>query len=627
MLETTVGQLLVNDALPEELRDYNRTLDKKGVASLYHKLATQHPEKYREVAKKLSDIARHESQRFGGFSFGLAHLQKSRAAADLRNRLAARIDQLVDDDRTDDKQREDAIVRLAGEQMNVQRDKVYDESIAEKNPLALQVLSGSKGSKVNLASIRGSDMLYVDHRDRVVPVPVLRSYAEGLTPWEYWAGSYGARKGTVELKLNTAQAGYFGKVLGQASHRLVVTDLDGDGEPDTVRGLPVETDDPDNEGALLAHDIGPYKRNTVLTPKILKHLSQKGHKRILVRSPTIGGSPDGGVYARDVGVREHGVLPGRGENPGMAAAQSLSEVLTQSSISSKHTGGVAGEGKAVSGFSYIESQVQVPKHIRGGATHSEVDGVVGKIEPAPAGGSYVYVNGEQHYVSADNPLKVKTGDRVEAGDVLSDGVPNPSHVVKHKGIGEGRRYFVKAFQQAMASGGIRAHRRNVELLARGLINHVRLTDELDRYVPEDVVPYSTLEHIYNPRTGAQTLKPSMAAGKYLEKPVLHYTIGTPLRPSVIRDLDEFGVKDVTVHNDPPPFQAEMIRGMDTLANDPDWMTRFYGSGLKKSLLRGVQRGAVSDEQGTSFVPSLARSVDFGRSGAVHKPEPGWKVLP
>jgi hypothetical protein len=90
------------------------------------------------------------------------------------------------------------------------------------------------------------------------------------------------------------------------------------------------------------------------------------------------------------------------------------------------------------------------------------------------------------------------------------------------------------------------------------------------------------------------------------------------------DLKEFGIDKVDVHDEPPPFEPEMIRGMYSLQHDPDWMTRMYGSGLKKSLLEGARRGAVSEERGTSFVPSISRSVDFGRipGGLVKSPEEG-----
>ena len=93
---------------------------------------------------------------------------------------------------------------------------------------------------------------------------------------------------------------------------------------------------------------------------------------------------------------------------------------------------------------------------------------------------------------------------------------------------------------------------------------------------------------------------------------------------MLADLKEFEIDNVDVHDEPPPFEPEMIRGMYSLQHDPDWMTRMYGSGLKKSLLEGARRGAVSEERGTSFVPSVSRSVDFGRipGGLVKSPEEG-----
>lgn len=1023
MLNTTVGQLLINEALPEDLRDYNRVLDKKGARELLRQVATQHPERYRDVSFRLSTIGRRVSQETGGYSFGLEHMRKSVAGVKTRQKVLARLQRILDNDDLDDKKRGELIVKVLGREMKPQQEAIYKEALAAKNPLAMQVLSGTRGNKMNLASILGSDLLYADHHDRPIPVPVLRSYAEGLSPEEYWAGAYGARKGIIATKFATQDAGFFGKQLNQVAHRLVVINEDYEDEEQKklLRGVPVDTDDMDNEGALLAHDVGPYKKNVVLTPKILKHLKRLGKNRILVRSAMVGGSPEGGVYARDVGVRERGYLPGRGEQVGLTAAQALclaagtkvlmasgeekaieeikagdyvlgcsvegvvrpvavlalydngeqpcvrtvfrrgtgrasglnllemtstanhkilseivvrsgqadkrlpyfrhvdvrpvgteipegkaaggdrfcaklanrfddtgleqqpyafllglmigggcysgnvgrlgfscydpelvdcikehisplefslesntpneyrlvdlthqtpkrredgswfrnrfqellrregmwgqtsgnktlplsvhrwdnpsvaallagllvtdgyviaaggigfssnsypllyaarqlmgvrfgvwgsdivcsrkakkdgtryaptyhftvnrqedvntlqhvlpvagvkrgrltkllatwnskerpaksapralgrcsrifseavgvrctydlyvahpdhlfmlanglvvsnSEPVSQGMLSTKHSGGVAGEEKAVSGFEYLNQLVQVPKRFKGGAAHARLDGTVQRIEPAPAGGTYVTVDGEQHYVGKGFKLKVKKGDTIEAGDVLSEGIPNPSEITRYKGIGEGRRYFTQAMVGAMRDAGMTVHRRNVELLARGLINHVRLTDEYQDHVPDDVIPYSTLEHTWKPRDGHVRLQPRQAVGKYLEAPVLHYTIGTKITPSMVKDFDEFGVREIVAHDQEPPFQPEMIRAMASLQHDPDWMTRMYGSNLKKGLTTAVHRGGTSEDLGTSFVPSLAKGVNFGRQpGAIVKqPGPGF----
>lgn len=290
------------------------------------------------------------------------------------------------------------------------------------------------------------------------------------------------------------------------------------------------------------------------------------------------------------------------------------------SNSMKHSGGVAGETKVMSGFDWVNSLVQVPKTFKGGAAHVTLDGTVQDVSEAPAGGHYVTVDGVRHYVGSGYALKVKKGDKVEAGDVISEGIPDPSQITKYKGIGEGRRYFIDAFRTAMKESNMRGHRRNIELLSRGLINHVRLTDEIGDFAPDDVVPYSSFAAVYKPRDGFSQVQPTRGLGQYLERPYLHYSIGTKVRPSMLKDFKEFGINAIDVHRDEPPFQPEMIRGMANLQHDPDWMTRMLGSGLKGSLLKGVHRGSTSDATGTSFVPGRARAVDFGHVGKVITPE-------
>jgi hypothetical protein len=101
---------------------------------------------------------------------------------------------------------------------------------------------------------------------------------------------------------------------------------------------------------------------------------------------------------------------------------------------------------------------------------------------------------------------------------------------------------------------------------------------------------------------------------------LHYTIGTRVTTGVQKDLDEFGIKQVHVHPEPPPFKPVMLRGITALQKDPDWATRHLGSGLEKATLDAVHRGATADAAGTSFVPALALSPNtFARTGLTK----GW----
>lgn len=628
-MKTTVGKLLLQDAVPAEFQAAAaQTLDKKGVSDLLREIAQKAPDRYREISHKLLGVAREVAFSSGANAFGLRHLTKSPSAAKLQEEFKNDFRGILADDTLSDKERNEQIIKRAGQLQEKQTEAVYQDSLKEGNPLAQQILSGARGNKTNLSTLRGSDVLYTDSQDNVLPVPVLRSYSEGLSPSEYWASTYGARKGVVAVKTGVADAGALAKLLNRVSHRLMVV---GEDDPDLVkgqlRGMPVDTDDPDNVGALLAKDVGDYKRDTPLTSGMLRRLQGKGIGRIVVRSPIVGGSAEGGIYAKDAGVREYGTLPGIGEQTGLTAAQALSEVLTQSTLGAKHTGGVSGQDKSLSGFKYIEQMISIPKTMKEGGVHAQLDGRVRKISPHPVAGNNLWIDDEPHYIPADRDLNVKLGDEVEAGDMLTDGAPNPAEIVKHKGIGEGRRYFAHAFRKVMRDSGLNAHRRNIEVLARGLINHVQLTDEYGAYSPDDVVPYSTLEKLYRPRVSSEKTPLAKAKGRYLEEPVLHYTLGTLLRPSVLAELGAHGIEEVRTHAEPPPFTPRMIRGNDSLQYDPDPLVRMYGSGLKASLLDAVHFGGTSDPGGTSFVPGLMAATDFGRKGLVRSPQPGLAPPP
>lgn len=621
-LRTTAGQILANESLPEKYRDYGRVLDGKGVSALMQQIAEEDPDAYRDVAKRLSDVGRDIAYHTGGFSFGLDSLRESPAFAKARVEMQARVDQILDDDKLSDQAKRNAVTGYLMEHQGRLEKEIFDEAKASKNPLALQVMSGSRGKPMNLKSLLGGDLLYVDHHGNNIPIPIFNSYSRGLTPAEYFAGAFGARKGVADTKFATQSAGFFSKQLNQLGHRLVVTAKDAADQREVEgRGLPVDTTDPDSAGALLALPAGGYARHQVLTPRILKDLQARGIKRILVRSPIATGNPDGGIYARDVGVRERGGLAPIGDAVGIAGVQALSEPISQGGLSSKHSGGVAGASKAVSGFAALNQQIQSPKHSPYWAVHAQKDGRIDDVSPAPAGGQFVTIGGHKHYVGPDAEMKAKVGDTVEAGDPLTGGLLNPAELTLHKGHGEARRLFTGSFLQSMRDAGMGGDRRNVEILARGLINHVRLNDEVGEYLPDDVVPLDVLERSYSPRDGYRKVPPKIAVGKYLEKPILHHGVGTRVTPSMLRDFDEFGIKDLTVHDEPPPFTPHFVRGMDSLQYDPDWMTRMLGSNLQKSTLKSVHRGATSDPMGTSFVPALVNPVEFGLKGKVRGFDP------
>lgn len=605
MLRTTVGNLLVNSVLPDDLKSPEHVLDKKGVTELFRQIAEKHPTRYRELAQKLMKLGSYGAQAAGA-TVKLSDTVPSPEVEKELSGLRQLIQQVNESDEADDI-KESKIVKMIVDKSDALDNAIYDAGLKFNNNLAMQVKSGSRGNKVQLRQIVAGDFLVSDHKDRVIPIPILHGYSHGLDPVEYFAASFGARKGTIDVKLATQRAGFFAKQLAMAVHRLVVTEDDCG----TNNGIPVVAGESANVGTLLAKSVHGLGAGHILTPQDVKGLRDN---KIVVRSPVTCQAPHG-ICAKCAGVRETGRLPDIGDNIGLPAGQSISEKLSQSQLSSKHGGGAIGASgsKGVQGFDLINSLVQVPESFHGSATVSKADGRVTRIDDAPQGGKYVWIDQDRHYISPEQAVTVQTHDLVESGDAISDGIPNPADLVHHKGIGAGRMAFINIMGKALADSRMPANRRNLELISRGLINHVRVTD-LDGVadsLPDDIVTYDNLSRGYQPREGSVKLSTKRSAGKYLEQPTLHYSIGTRITPKVAADLSDNGIDEVLINDQSPQFEPVMVRAMEQGLRDPNPMTRLGGSYLEKGTLTAVHRGQSIPDKDTSFIPALAKGTGFG----------------
>lgn len=624
MLESTVGQILINEGIPKPLQDYNRVFDQNGMNNLLNSLARDFPDEYKKTVKHLADVGGEVAYRQGGLTFGLNHLQQPDEVRNLIKDLKGQINAIHQDTKSTPEQKNDRVVKLLSDSKSKMQELSYGTALKAKNPLAIQASLGFRGDPGSINSMLGVDTIYNDAAGKPIPLPIMRSYSQGLTPFGFLASSFSTRQGVAATKLATAESGALNKQLTQAAHRVVVGHDDEENDwykPEQIRGLPVKTNDIGNIGAVLAHDAGGISRNTILTPRLLAKLKEDGVEDLLVRSPMVGGAADGSIHSRDAGLRTKSTLPSRGFVLGVQGGQGVGEPLTQMQLSRKH-GGAAASNK-VSGFKFIEMMANPPKNMPYGATHAQLDGTVDKVIENPAGGLDLMIGGKKHYVSSDNPLKVKEGDTVEAGDVLSEGTPNPREIVQHKGVGEGKRYLLNSLYGAYRENKIGAKmlRRNLEPVVRGIVNHVKLDDFWEGHAPDDVINYSHLESKWQPRSGFEVKNPHSAVGKYLEAPILHHTIGTKIRPSMLDEFKRFGIDSLVVHPDPPPFTPHMVRATDNLQHDPDWQVRLGGQYLERGLLDAAHRGLSSSTQGTSFIPALMQGKDLDAALAPPLPKP------
>lgn len=451
--------------------------------------------------------------------------------------------------------------------------------------------------------------MYQDHKDRPISeIPILNSYVEGLDPWEYWASTYGARRGSLKAKFATRDAGAWGKHLGQSVHDLTVTDENCN----TKHGLTVPTEDEDSIGSVLAVDTGPFKSGQMITGRVLSTLNKKKIDKIAVRSVVTCQSSHG-VCATCAGLREHGRFPKVGENVGLPASQSFGESLSQTQLSAKHTGGVAGVGSSVSGFKAFDQMIQFPKKFLGGAVLAKHDGRIQTIEQAPSGGWYVTINGEQHYVPADRTLSVKSGQAVEQGDTISDGIASPAEVAAYKGLGHARRQFIKSFYDLAKDSGMPTQRRNVEALARGLLRYVAIDEPIGDNLPGDVVDYNQLRKNWTPPEDSVQMPIQKAIGQYAMAPIGELEIGDRIDSRTAKEMSSQYKDPIWVRKDPPPFKPYVVRALEHVSYSDNWLARMGGSYLKRSVLDAVGRGQKAPIHSTSYIGSYAYGDEFGKN--------------
>src|SRR3990167_5423172 len=189
MQRTTLGKLLIEEALPEDMRGQAPVFDKKGTQAFFQRLGETSPEKYREVSAALMKVSAEAMTTSGGYSFGLRHLAVAQSAYKHRAALQAKIDSILSSQLSPEN-KEKAIIQVTQDATDPMEKDIFKESVGEDNPLAKQIVSGAKGNPGNLRSLRGGDLLYEDHKGRVIPVPVTESYSEGLTKANFLNGFY-----------------------------------------------------------------------------------------------------------------------------------------------------------------------------------------------------------------------------------------------------------------------------------------------------------------------------------------------------------------------------------------------------------------------------------------------------
>lgn len=602
-MTTSVGHLLLNEVLPEGYK-ISGPVTAKGLHDALVRLAKEDPQRYAQVAHRLKQrgdaIATLE-----GISVGLDDIRPDYKARDAILQPAIKAFHATRDPR----EREKLVVDT--------QKKLLEYTKSHPGSMAQMAATGARGNFAQLMKIVGTPLASQLPGKDISPWLVTRSYSEGLKPADYWVMAPEARANNIATTVSTSEPGEMAKVLvANMTHQVVTTHDCG-----TRNGTRMGVDDSHAIDRYLAGDQHGGHHNDLVTPQLINQLKARGAAWLLVRSPqTCAASP--GICQMCWGLDEKGRLHSIGTNVGTRSAQAMAEPLTQMALGSKHAVLTVKERTVVpTGFKGVRQVLEIPKVFQGEAVVAPYDGRVTQIETAPQGGHFLHLaaaraaeaprGGRKFYAAPQLHLKVKVGDQVEAGDALTDGLPRPDAITRHKGLGAGRQYFVDALHQMYNSSGVNLDKRHYELLARSALNHVRFTDH-DPHHPEfikgDVVAYNTFAEAY--KKDADHVPVDQAVGRRLAEEVHHHTVGTVVTPSLARDLKSHGVREVAVARHLPDVEFVHKSFVMNPLLDADWMGRLAHRFLKGSIQQAAQQGEESNIHGTHPVPAYAFGAEL-----------------
>jgi len=588
----TFGKFLINEVLPPEHR-VTATASKKDFSKRMAVLAKEDPKRYADIVTRLKRVGDELSTQ-EGLSVGLDDITPQYG---MRNKALSPYLARFKAARSDAQRRQ--IAEAAQENMG---------KLVMKHPgsLTQQVRSGARGKPIQLMGIVSGPVAASDPTGQTTPWIIQRSYSEGLTPADYWVAGNEAILNTIKSSTSVSEPGDLSKILINNMNDLIVTEDDCG----TTNGVLMETTNPDVVDRYLARDVGAFRRNMLITPLLQPKLARTA-KKVLVRSPMTCEAGDG-VCQKCQGLDEKGNVHEVGTNVGVRAAQAISGPLTQFALDAKHgTRTTKGERKKIGGLVGFRQIIESPRQFINKATLASVPGKVAKIETAPQGGHFVFVDKEKHYIGPHLDVVVKKDQVLEAGDILSEGIPKPDEVVKYKGLGAGRLYMVNTLKDLYRNQGRDLDQRHFELLARGELDYAQIReDPSNTFLKGDIISYNQLRSAVGSDTKEVPL--SEALGQTLGKDYFHFSTGLRVTPEVVRFLRKEGVKTVLIAPRAPKVDFVMKAATRAPLLNPDWMARLAHRNLKATLLQAAHYGDKSDVRGVHPVPAYVMGVDFGK---------------
>ena len=362
------------------------------------------------------------------------------------------------------------------------------KNLDQYNPIFMMADSGARGSINQIRQLAGMRGLIANTSGETIEIPIRANYREGLNVLEYFISSRGARKGLADTALRTADSGYLTRRLVDVSQEVIIRTDDchtdegievyeiRDGkeliEPLAERlvGRYLVNDLVDENGAVI------ISKDKLLNDADAKKIVDMGIERIKIRS-VLGCKAKHGVCAKCYG---HSLANGNpiqtGEAVGVIAAQSIGEPGTQLTMRTFHTGGIASAEDITQGLPRVVELFE-SRQPKNSAIISRIAGKV-RIEEIKKT-RHVFVTSddgmeEDYIVPFGYRLKIEDGDIIEKGDSLTEGSINPHDILAVKGEEAVQNYIISEVQKVYRLQGVDINDKHIEVIVRQMMRKVRI---------------------------------------------------------------------------------------------------------------------------------------------------------
>lgn len=395
----------------------------------------------------------------------------------------------------------------------------------QTNPLFMMFTSGARGNSSNfvqLAGMRGlmnnnTKVLKADAaNDRVVrstvEIPVKSSFLDGLTAYEFYSSTHGARKGLTDTALNTAKSGYLTRRLVDVAQGIVVREENCGSDfgfvvkdiKDTKTDTVIESLKERIEGRFTnrpIYDQNGYlivDSNQLITPELTSIIvDDLGIKEVEIRSVLSCHTKNGvckKCYGKDLASNR---IVNIGEAVGVVAAQSIGEPGTQLTMRTFHTGGVAGVEDITGGFGRLIELIDAYDSPWGKpAVIAKVNGKVKDIRIARDKNNRetdirlieIETIGQDSKTKSvientrvSQKLRVKKGSEVRVGQKLVEGPIVLTELLEVADTRSVQNYLLKEVQRLYRLQGITISDKYIEIIIRQMLSKIMITDPGDSH--------------------------------------------------------------------------------------------------------------------------------------------------